>query len=143
MYKVLIADEDEASRDLLAQALSIDDYQIEVFSRGEGVLRRIAAGGVDVLITEVHLPDMPAWDLIAKVHRIDRRIAVIAVTVDESWETSRRVRIESGPVFFYALKPLDLREMQQVVRLAVEWAQRPDNSPRKAYGGRYSTSFQR
>ncbi len=124
MYRVLIADGDRASRDLLAQALSRDDCQIEVVSRGEEVLQRVATERVDVLIAEVHLPDMPAWDLIPKVRQIDRHISIIAVTADDTWETSRRVRVERGPVFFYALKPLNLREMQEVVCCAAQWTQR-------------------
>ena len=102
----------------------MEDYQIEVVSRGEEVLQRVATEGVDVLITEVHLPDMAAWDLTAKVRQIDRNIPVIAVTADDTWETSRRVRIEGEPVFFYGLKPLNLREMQEVVRCAARWRQR-------------------
>ena len=114
------------------QALSIEDYRIEVVSRGEDVLQHIAAEGADVLIAEVHLPDMPAWDLIPKVHEIDRRIPVITVTADDTWETSRRVRVESGPVFFYGLKPLNLKEMQEVVRGAVRWMQGQHRRPEMA-----------
>jgi len=75
----------------------------------------------------VHLADMPAWILIPKVHQLDPDIPIIAVTADDSWETSRRVRVEGGPVFFYGLKPLNLREMQKVVGCAMDW--------RKKHGG--------
>lgn len=124
VYKVLIADGDGAFRDLLAQALSIDDCQVQVADRGEEVVRRIAEGGVDVLICEVYLPDLQAWDLISKVHQIDHDLPVIVVTADDSWETSRKVRTEGGSIFFYGLKPLNLREMKQVVGYAARWRQR-------------------
>lgn len=124
MYRVLIADGDGAFRDLLAQALTIDDCQVEVVERGEEVVRRVAAGGVDVLVSEVYLPDLPAWDLISKVHQIDHDLPVIVVTADDSWETARRVRTEGGAIFFYGLKPLNLREMKQVVDYAARWRQR-------------------
>ena len=124
MYRVIIADGDRASRELLAQALSIDDCHIERVSRGEDVLRYLTKGQVDILITEVHLPDMPAWELIPQVHQIDRDLPVITMTADDTWETSKRVRIEHGPVFFYGLKPLDLQEMQEVVCSIVQWQQK-------------------
>ena len=124
MYRVLIADGDRKDRELLTQALSIDACRIEGVSTGREALERIAMGGVDVLIAEVHLPDMPGRDLISKVRWIDPDLPVIAVTDDDTWETSKRVRTEGGPVFFYGLKPLNLREMQQVVRSAAAWRQR-------------------
>ena len=123
MHRVLLADGDQDSRDLMAQALSLDDYQIEAVSLGGDALRHIAEGTVDILITEVHLPDMPAWDLIPRVHRIDPDIPVITVTADDTWETSRRVRMAADQAIFYGLKPLDLREMQEVVRSVVRWRQ--------------------
>ena len=123
MYRVVIADGDRASRDLLAQALSIDECHIERVSRGEDVLRYLTKGQVDILITEVHLPDMPAWKLIPQVHQIDRELPVITMTADDTWETSTRVRGEGGPIFFYGLKPLDLREMQEVVHSVACWRQ--------------------
>jgi len=124
MYRVLIADGDETCRGLLMQALSVDEYQIAVVSSGKDALECISRKGTDVLIMEVHLPDMEGWSLIPEVRRINGDIPVIAVTADDAWETSRRIRIENGPIFFYEVKPLNMREMQEVVRKAVQRVQR-------------------
>lgn len=123
MCRLLMVDEDRTARDILAQALSMDNYQIEVACQGTDALRRLAAKGVDILITEVHLTDIPAWDLIPEVYRIDPDIPVITMTADDTWETSRRVR-ENGPIFFYGLKPVNLREMREAVRSAARWRQK-------------------
>lgn len=121
MYRVLIADGDRVAREILAQALSVDVCEIELVSTGEEALRRVVERGVDVLIAEAHLPDMPAWELFAKARQIDVDLLAIAVTEDDSWETAMQVRTGGGPVFFYGLKPLDLGEMQEVVRCAARW----------------------
>ena len=123
MHTVLIADGEKGSRDLLARALTADDFLVEAVSRGEDVLRRIAAKGVDVLVLEVHLPDISAWDLLPEVRRIDRNTVVITMTGDDAYETARKVRAKGGPVFYYGLKPLDLQEMREVVRCSAQWAQ--------------------
>ena len=49
---------------------------------------------------------------------------MIAVTADDSWETSKRMRMGGEPILFYALKPLDLRQMQSVVQWVVGWSRR-------------------
>ena len=130
---VLIADGDPVSREMLAQVLSSMDCQVEFVTEGEEVFRRVSTGAVDVLITEVHLADLPAWRLVPRVHQLDPDLPVIAITADDSWETSQRVRIEGGPVFFYALKPLHLPQIRAVVCNAIQWRQkhrRPPNRPR-------------
>jgi len=121
MGRVLIADGDRQVCELLTDALSQEEYRVDWVTRGEEVLREIAGGGIDVVITEVHLIDMPAWRLIPKVRQVDPDVPIIAITADDSWETSRRVRVEGGSIFFYGLKPLDVREMWKVVGCAVEW----------------------
>lgn len=125
---MLIADEDQVSVAQLTRALSPEDYQIEWVTHGEDVLRRFTAGEIDILIVEVHLPDMPAWELLPQGRQIAPEVPVIAVTADDSWETSRRVRIERGPVFFYGLKPFNLREMREAVHCAAQWGQLRDTS---------------
>ena len=124
MYKVLIADNDGASCAGLVQVLSKDDCQIEVVSQGEDLLKHVAGKEIDVLIVEVQLPDMPIWDIIPQVRQIDNDIPIISISEDNTLETSKRVRIEGGPVFFYGIKPLDLGEMQLVVKCAAKWRQK-------------------
>jgi len=134
MWRVLMVDRDRTTRDLLTQVLSMDNYQIEVACQGADALRRLAAKGVDILITEVHLADIPAWDLIPEVYRIDPDIPVITMTADDTRETSMRVR-DSGLIFFYGLKPVNLREMREVVRSAARWRQRQRNNLGISGGG--------
>ena len=129
MGNVLIADGDRASRDLLVQALSSMDCQVEFVPGGEEVFWRVSSGAVDVLMVEVHLSDLPAWHLVPRVHQLDPDLPVIAMTADDSWETSKRVRIEGGPVFFYALKPLHLPEIRAVVCSAIQWRQKHRRPP--------------
>jgi len=129
MDNVLIADGDRASRDLLAQALSSMACQVDFVTEGEEAFRRVSTGAVDVLITEVHLADLPAWRLVPRVHQVDPDLPVIAMTADDSWETSKRVRITGGPVFFYALKPLHLPQIRAVVCSALQWRQKHRRPP--------------
>ena len=124
MCRVLVADEEGRSRDLLVEALSMDGHQTRVTASASEALTRVAEGQVDVLIAEVHLPDRPAWALFPDVHRLDPDLPVIAVSADDSWETSRRVRTEAGPVFYYGLKPLNMKEIREATRAADEWKRR-------------------
>lgn len=126
MGRVLVLDEQGRSRDQLVEALSMDGHETRATASASDALTYIGNGEVDVLISEVRLPGVLAWSLFPDVHRLDPEIPVIALSADDSWETSRRVRAEAGPVFFYALKPVDLKEMRLVTVAAVRWRHRRD-----------------
>jgi len=121
MVRVLVLDMDCASRDLLVEALSLEDCTVGVVGRAEEALDRVKQGGVDVLVAEVHMPDGLGWNLFPRVHAADPRVLVVAMTSDDSWETSRKTRAMGEPLFFYAIKPLDMKEIRRVVCCAGDW----------------------
>ncbi len=120
MFQILIVDADAVSSGLLAQALSLEDCTVASVASGSAALAWLRRERADLLITEVHLPDMPAWQLTAKLRQTHHAEAIIAVTEDDSWETSSRMRTEGGPLLYYGLKPLDLRQMRETVRWVAE-----------------------
>lgn len=123
MHKVLVVDADPNVCAQLKESLELVGCMVEQTAVGKESLDLLSLG-IEVLITEVHLPDMPAWELVPQVHAFDPRLPVIAITDDDSWETSRKMRTKGEGLFYYALKPLDLREMQKVVDCAIRWRQR-------------------
>ena len=123
MHKVLVVDADPHVCAQLKQSLESVGYRVAETAAGKDALVRVSAG-VDALIAEVHLPDMPAWELVPQIRAVDPQLPIIAVTEDDSWETSRKMRTNGERIFYYALKPLDLREMQKVVGSAIRWRQR-------------------
>ena len=128
MCRVLVADVEGSSRDLLVQALSMDGHETIATASASEALTRVAEGKVDVLIAEVNLPDRQAWDLFPEVHGLDPSVPLIAVSADDSWETSKRVRSEAGPVFYYGLKPLNMKEIREATLAAQAWKRRMDGS---------------
>ncbi|MFA6110797.1 MAG: response regulator [Candidatus Latescibacterota bacterium] len=126
MPAVVIVDADPGSRRELTQTLSEDGWEVWTYASAAEALARLPHLAVDLLVTEVHLPDLPAWDLIPRLRALDPDLPVVALTADEAWETSRRVRVEAGPVFYYALKPVDPQELRGVARSAARWRHRHD-----------------
>lgn len=122
MHRVLVVDGDMETHKQLQAALA--EFHVEIVSRGWEALRELAQGFTDVVVTEIHLSDMPGWVLVPQIHRMVPAVPVIAIAEDDSWEASHRMRIEGSPLFYYALKPLDLYEMAKAVRSAAQWRER-------------------
>ncbi|MFT5089247.1 MAG: DNA-binding NtrC family response regulator [Planctomycetota bacterium] len=123
---ILICDADGKVRDPLAQSLRADQLTVHAVGEARQALSIIANKEVDVLISEVHLPDMKAWELVPQALRLDPYLPIITATSDDSWETSQRMRIGNFSVFYYALKPIDPAEMALVVGCAIDWRHRQE-----------------
>lgn len=121
MHRVLVVDPDPKWAQSVRQALEAEDCWVEPRSSGAEAIASVADGAVDIVITEARLADMPGWELVSKVRNLDPHIPVVVVTEDDSWETSRRVRVEGDPVFYFALKPMDLQVLRSVVHYAARW----------------------
>jgi len=122
MHRILVVDGDIETHKQLQGALS--EFRVDAVGRGWEALRELAENSICVVVAEVHLSDMSGWVLVPEIHRIAADVPVIAVAEDDSWETSQRMRTEGSPLFYYALKPLDLREMAKAVRSAAQWHMR-------------------
>ena len=105
-------DSDQDCVMLLRKELKELGYRVDAVKQTKILLRMVRNDLVDVLILAVD-----AWgagfDLIPVVKRLNRTLPIIVTSSDDSLETASRVR-EQG-VLFYAIKPLDMHEIESVV----------------------------
>ena len=69
---------------------------------------------VSVIVMDVNMPEVRAYELIPIVKKINRRIPIIVMSSDDSIDLARKVR-QAG-IFFYAMKPLNIEEIKLAVR---------------------------
>jgi DNA-binding NtrC family response regulator len=55
--RILVAEDDEAVRDMLRQALERDGFEVVTAATVSEALRRIAAEDFDVLLSDLHMPN--------------------------------------------------------------------------------------
>jgi len=80
--RVLVADDDDAVRDLLAQQLVREGYEIISAASGSEVLEKVAAESPDVLVLDLSLPEMTGSEVILKLksNKATLRLPIIVVT---------------------------------------------------------------
>jgi two-component system nitrogen regulation response regulator GlnG len=119
MGRVLLVDDDPTMiLDQVTHALSPQGIRIEVARTAEDGLRQIAARAPDVILLDVHLPDLPGLEAYERIRRIDGRIPVIFIT----WAATADTAIEAmkDGAYDYLFKPLDLVRLRSVVAQALE-----------------------
>jgi DNA-binding NtrC family response regulator len=78
--KILIADDDLASRENLLELLQEEGYEVKAVADGHQALEAVLAEPVDLLITDLHMPGMNGLELIKLVQKIHPPCVPIVIT---------------------------------------------------------------
>lgn len=116
---VLVADDDEMLRDLVASLLEREGFLVSAASGGTEAVDIIANRGVDVGVIDVKMPDMDGIEVLKRAKEIDPQIEVVMIT----GYTDRELAVESLKNHAYAFmkKPFaDIADIPATVRKAAE-----------------------
>jgi len=110
---ILIAEDEPAIADTVAYALRAEGYAAEHVLLGGAVLPRVRAGGIDLVVLDVGLPDISGFD-VCRALRAASDVPVIFLTARET-EVDRVLGLELG-ADDYVVKPFSPRELVARVR---------------------------
>jgi signal transduction histidine kinase/CheY-like chemotaxis protein len=83
--RVLVIEDDPTARDLTCRALSRLAFRVQSASTGGEGLAMIATSRPDLVILDIHLPDMPGWDVLERLKAAEatRALPVLVLTIDD------------------------------------------------------------
>jgi two-component system, NtrC family, response regulator PilR len=85
--RVLVVDDELSIRQMLSFALRREGYDVSTAENGRVAVTMLEGADVDVLVTDVRMPEMSGVALLAEAKRIDPAISVIVMTAYGSKET--------------------------------------------------------
>lgn len=115
---LLVIDDDEASCRLIKAIFAPEGFEILMAHDGTTGLARIMSGAPDVLVLDLHLPDMTGMDVLDQLKAINSALPVIMLTAHADVKSA--VRATQLGAFDYLTKPIDTDELVVVVRRALE-----------------------
>lgn len=107
-FRVLVAEDDEEMRRLLAQALCWKGAEVLEAADGLDLWRRFSAerhNGLDVVVTDVRMPGMSGLDALKAIRDVDEDMPVIVITAFGDYQTHHRARALGAVVID---KPFDV-----------------------------------
>lgn len=119
-YRILVVDDDYASRLMLKKALeqTRQGYEVVLSSSGDEALELLKDQQFDLMITDLIMDGLSGLDLISEVRNLEQDVATILLTGHASIETAvQAVRLGASD---YLLKPINLEELQLRVLRAFE-----------------------
>jgi EAL domain-containing protein (putative c-di-GMP-specific phosphodiesterase class I) len=116
--RVLVVDDDAAMRRLCARTLGHEGWDVVVVDGGKAALDCVAARGApfDCVVSDVNMPEMDGFALIAEIRRHDDDLPVLLMTGDPSLDGAVRA-IDTGAVS-YLSKPFDHETLAAAVARA-------------------------
>lgn len=130
MPRILIAEDDDAVREFVARALTLQGHEVRAVADGGQALEALAAAPYDLLLTDIVMPGMDGIALALKVAKDYPAIPVLLMT----GYAAERQRAHNLDVLIrrVLLKPFTLKEVCGAVAevLAERGAQRGGAGPR-------------
>lgn len=103
---ILIVDDEPLMRQFLQQALSRQGYRVTVAESVKQAYSHLAQEGVDLIITDMKLPDATGLDVVRRAKELSRDVGIIVMTAFGTVENA--VEAMQLGAFTYLLKPFTL-----------------------------------
>ena len=106
MSRILVVDDEEAYRSLMAGHLERKGFEVEKAEDGKQALARLQDSSFDVLVTDLMMPKVSGLDLLRQAKKLDPWLEVIVITASGQVGNAISAMREDG-AFDYLLKPLE------------------------------------
>ncbi|QYO65824.1 sigma-54-dependent transcriptional regulator [Leptolyngbya sp. 7M] len=117
-FRVLAIDDDRASLQLLEFQLKSVGYEVTTAESGNDGLDLISQNDFDVILTDLHLPDISGIGLIKRAREIAPETEIIMITGDKSKD--KAIEATKAGAFWYLEKPYEEEELLELAQKAVE-----------------------
>lgn len=118
---IVVADNDEGMRLVLAHALTRNGYAVETIADGQLLWPTLQEPEVQLVILDLRMPGMNGWEVLRRLKDVRRHpemarptLPVIVISAQSDPET-KRFAVRLGAAEFMA-KPIDLKDLGRVVR---------------------------
>ncbi|MDF1535108.1 MAG: hybrid sensor histidine kinase/response regulator [bacterium] len=115
---ILVIDDEKFFRDLMANILVDEGYEVHVVGTGAEALAACAEGRFRVVVMDLVLPDIIGTEVLARIRERDPGIAVIMVTAYASMESA--IEALKAGAYDYIKKPIVKEDLVHSVQRALE-----------------------
>jgi DNA-binding NtrC family response regulator len=115
--RILVVDDDPAVVDYLVEMLNDEGYAVEGSTSPSAAFERVAAGGIDLMITDVEMPAIRGLELLRRVVALQSNVLVILITAFGSIELAVECVREGAADF--VTKPFQLGVLLRAIERAL------------------------
>ncbi|MGE3673318.1 MAG: EAL domain-containing protein [Polyangiaceae bacterium] len=114
----MVVDDERFIREVLADFLGMEGYQVRTAEDGAAASRELDRGKYDVVITDLKMPNMGGLDLLREIERKSPDAVTIVMTGFGTVETA--IDAMKRGAHDYVLKPFKVEQVLEIVRQGLE-----------------------
>jgi len=116
--RILVVDDERSMRELLAIVLRREGYEVLLAENGKSAIAMLEREPVDILISDIKMPDLSGVEVLRAAKQIDQDILGIMITAFASTDTAvEAMRLGACD---YLSKPFDVDLLRMKVREKIE-----------------------
>jgi len=115
---LLVVDDDQVARELLAETLGREGYRVRVAGGGEEAVRLAGAEPFDMALVDLRMPDLDGLAVLKQLAMIQPELPVVILTAFATVETA--IEAVNAGAFDYLSKPFRMEEIKIVVRRTLD-----------------------
>jgi DNA-binding NtrC family response regulator len=115
--RILVVDDQESMRDMLADLLDMMGYESCTVESGSQALEKLIASEIDLVITDLNMPEMDGLGLMKRIKARSPGMPVIVITGYGTFNTERQVLSDGADG--YIPKPCTINRVQETVNTAL------------------------
>ena len=117
-FNILIIDDEKNIRSGLADSLELEGYNTFTAENGKLGLERFSKGDIDLVITDLRMPEITGEDVLKKITSENPGLPVIVLTGHGSIDSA--VEAMRNGAYDFLTKPLNLDQLSMIVKRALE-----------------------
>lgn len=110
---ILVVEDEETTRDVIAQALDIFGYNTILAENGKVALARYKEHNPDMVISDIYMPEMNGLELLKALRKKSKELPVILITGYDIQEAHKNAKTYG--VTSILLKPFRLQQLKDIL----------------------------
>ena len=109
MFRIIVAEDEPDIRALYAKVLRQNGYEVLEANDGEEVLALLGSSNADLIISDVMMPKMDGYEMVAALRQMHTNIPILLITAKDSFLDLRKGFLTGADD--YMTKPININEM--------------------------------
>lgn len=112
--RILVVDDEEMIKNLLYEVLRKKNYDVDIAENGSTALQKFKSKPFDLVITDIHIPDINGMQILKTVKETNDEVGVIVITAYGTIENA--VEAMKNGAYDYITKPFSVNELTLLVK---------------------------
>lgn len=129
MQKVMVVDDEETTRDLLAQVIRLLGHEPVQAAGGAQAVERFQASPPDLILMDLMMPEMDGYEAMRRIRGLNdgARVPIVVITASQEVDVEERVADSGGDEVYY--KPIGLNTISEIIASFAHTPRLAERSP--------------